>query len=75
MEKSKPSMEKYLCFQTFPPISFFNRELRIYRTRSEVSWQLFSSLCTFSLTQKAGYKHFGFSTILHCLKDLCKNKK
>ncbi len=24
--------------------------------------------------QNAGYKHFGLSTILHCLKDLCKKK-
>ncbi len=29
----------------------------------------------FFIMQNAGYKHFGFSTILHCLKDLCKIKK
>ncbi len=30
----------------------------------------------FFIMQNAGYKHFGFlSTVLHSLKDLCKNKK
>ncbi len=29
----------------------------------------------FFIMQNAGYKRFGFSTILHCLKDLCKIKK
>ncbi len=50
----------------------------MYHTRSELSWQLFSDrqmnkfIVHFLIMQNAGYKHFGFSTILHCLKDLCK---
>ncbi len=57
----------------------------MYCTRSEVSWQLFSDslvivkwmnefIVRFFVMQNAGYKHFVFSTILHRLKDLCKNK-
>ncbi len=38
----------------------------------EKYWKVF--IVPFFIMKNAGYKHFGFSTILHCLKDLCTKK-
>ncbi len=80
LHSRKQGLEKYeIWFKYFPRLEKYGK-IFVYQIIFHSSclvfllWSSNEFIVHFFIMQNAGYKHFGFSNILHRLKDLYKNK-